>query len=819
MRPLADRTRPFLGVLAVAAAVTLMAVAALPSSPAFAQARAPETDVAQVADTEIRPAADLTQFRPGRIISDVVFFDSSTMTESQIQSFLESKVPSCRAGYTCLKDKYDTTRAVGADAMCGAYAGGMSERASRIILKVAQACGINPQVILVTLQKEKSLVTSREPTADQYRIAMGQGCPDTAGCDARYFGFFNQVYGAAWQFKRYANPPGTSQFFTWYAPGRTWNVLYHPNTGCGRSPVFIENQATANLYYYTPYQPNAAALRAGYGIGDSCSAYGNRNFYNYFTDWFGSTEAPYTPLVTGPTRDRAYLLNSGYKFPISSPTDLEAFGAALGGLRVVPSSYLDSIPTGPSVTRYIHDPRTGTLYLLEIDGTKHHFVTADQVALFGYPFNSYVNLEPRLADAFPTGGEVGQFSRAAGGTGEVFYLEGGALRYVYDTPAYAYAARGKSSYIATMDAAAHARIPRGATFFTPNTLVKGTSSGDVFLTTPSSTIVHIPSFALAAEFGATSYKVVADAMLTKSVPATGPLAPIVSCGPQQFVAAAGVVRPLSGPATGLGVTQLAASDCAAFPQGSAVAAPLFVQATTGQDVHAVMDGKLRHVHGYSQLMALNGSRPLVVLRWLADTMSGQGFGAPLLFDGEFVSFAGRAEVYRYSDSSLHHVTDYGSLIALGGGRLPAINVVPAAYVQSYTLGDPIAGVPLVSEGMFVRFSGSGEIYRYAGGELHHITDYATLIYLGGGREPVIVTVPATVASAYPIGSPIGAPPSVPDGTFVQFSGTGEVYLVSNRELRHVQSLETLIALGGGQVPQIRQLPLQDRLAWRFGAPL
>ncbi len=796
-----------------------MAASVLPSSPAFAQAPASEAAAAQVTDSEIRAAADLTQFRPGRIITDAVFFDSTTMTEAQIQSFLESKVPSCRAGYTCLKDWYDTSRSIGADAMCGAYQGGGSERASRIIFKVAQACGINPQVILVTLQKEQSLVTHQTPTSDRYRIAMGQGCPDTAGCDVRYYGFFNQVFGAAWQFKRYANPPGTSQYFTWYAPGKTWNLRFHPNAGCGTSPVYIENQATANLYYYTPYQPNAAALRAGYGLGDSCSAYGNRNFYNYFTDWFGSTEAPYSPLVTGPARDRAYLLNSGYKFPISSPTDLQAFGAALGGLRSVPSSYLDSIPIGPSVSRYIHDPRTGTLYLLEVDGTKHHLVTADQVSLFGYPFNSYVNLEPRLVDAFPTGGEVGQFSRSAGGTGEVFYLDGGALRYVYDTPAYAYAARGKSSYIATMDAAAHARIPRGANFFTPNTLVKGTSSGDVYLTTPSSTIVHIPSFALAAEFGATSYKVVADAMLTKSVPATSSLEPVVSCGTQQFVAASGVIRPLSGPATGLGVTQLAAPDCAAFPQGAAVAAPLFVQATTGQDVHAVMDGKLRHVHGYAQLMALNGSRPLVVLRWRADTMTAQGFGAPLLFNGEFIRFEGRGEVYRYSDNALHHVTDYSSLVALGGGRLPVISPVPAAYAQSYAFGDPIAGVPLVTEGMFVRFSGSGEIYRYARGELHHITDYATLIYLGGGREPAIVTVPATVASAYPVGSPIGAPPSLPDGTFVQFSGTGEVYLVSNNELRHVQRLETLVALGGGRVPPIRQLPLQDWASWRFGAPL
>jgi uncharacterized protein with LGFP repeats len=239
--------------------------------------------------TGIVATADLSGFQPGNIVSDGVFFNRSTMTEAQIQTFLASKVKTCQSGYTCLKDYYDTSRTIAADAMCGAYSGGVRERASRIIYKVAQACGINPQVLIVMLQKEQGLISSTAPSAYNYRAAMGQGCPDTAGCDTRYYGFFNQVYGGAWQMKRYANPPGTSQFFTWYAPAKTWNVLYHPNRDCGTSPVYIANQATANLYYYTPYQPNAAALRAGYGTGNGCSSYGNRNFYNYFTDWFGST--------------------------------------------------------------------------------------------------------------------------------------------------------------------------------------------------------------------------------------------------------------------------------------------------------------------------------------------------------------------------------------------------------------------------------------------------------------------------------------------------------------------------------------------------
>ncbi|MDZ8171041.1 SH3 domain-containing protein [Microbacterium xanthum] len=254
-----------------------------------------EIEAALEAETAIGDAiqtADLSQFQAGNIISDAVFYDTSTMTESQIQSFLETRVPSCRSGYTCLKDWYDTSRSMAADSVCKAYSGGVRERASRIIYKVAQACGINPQVLLVMLQKEQSLVNHDWPSEWRFDMAMGATCSDTYGCEEDSYGFFNQMYKGAWDLKRYSNPPGTSQYFTWYAPGKTWNILWNPERSCGSSPVYVQNQATANLYYYTPYQPNAAAIKAGYGTGDGCSSYGNRNFYQYFTDWFGSTTTP-----------------------------------------------------------------------------------------------------------------------------------------------------------------------------------------------------------------------------------------------------------------------------------------------------------------------------------------------------------------------------------------------------------------------------------------------------------------------------------------------------------------------------------------------
>lgn len=235
-------------------------------------------------------AASSANFSAGHLVSDAVFYNSSTMSEQQIQLFLNGKVQTCASGATCLKNFSMTTTSRAADAMCAAYDGAPSETAARIIYRVSQACGINPQVLLVMLQKEQGLVTSASPSAWAWQASMGYACPDSAPCDAQFFGFYNQVYKAAWQLKRYGNPPGTSQYFTWIPVGVVVNIAFHPNSACGSAPVYIANKATAALYYYTPYQPTTDALNAGYAAsGNPCASYGNRNFVYYFTDWFGTT--------------------------------------------------------------------------------------------------------------------------------------------------------------------------------------------------------------------------------------------------------------------------------------------------------------------------------------------------------------------------------------------------------------------------------------------------------------------------------------------------------------------------------------------------
>ncbi len=221
-------------------------------------------------------------FNPGDIISDDSFYNPDAMTASQIQRFLEQRACTPKKGAPCLSDYRVTTPDMPASpSRCTALDGRFEERASSIIARVAKACTISPRVLLVLLQKEQSLLTA--PTPSGYQKATGYACPDTAACDRKYFGFFNQVYRAAWQFREYTVHPSAWR----YRVGSN-RIQFHPNASCGSSSVTIADQATANLYNYTPYQPNAATLAKPTGPGGACSTYGNLNFSRLYTAWFGS---------------------------------------------------------------------------------------------------------------------------------------------------------------------------------------------------------------------------------------------------------------------------------------------------------------------------------------------------------------------------------------------------------------------------------------------------------------------------------------------------------------------------------------------------
>jgi len=239
-------------------------------------------------------AADPSDFEAGYIIDDKLFFDGTALSASQIDSFIRAKNPGCASGRTCIENYEESVTAKAATTYygCKAITAAADQTAGQIIAKVAVSCGISPKAILVILQKEQSLITSTAPSKRAFAYAMGAGCPDTAPCDEDYAGFYEQVYYGAKLLKGYTLP--TSSHYTRYQAGKTSNIRYNTKTSCGTKSVYVRNQATHALYVYTPYTPNASALKYLYsevpdGVsGKSCAAYGNRNFWRLYSDWFGS---------------------------------------------------------------------------------------------------------------------------------------------------------------------------------------------------------------------------------------------------------------------------------------------------------------------------------------------------------------------------------------------------------------------------------------------------------------------------------------------------------------------------------------------------
>lgn len=359
--------------------------------------------------TAITPATALdgSKFDPGLIISDSVFFDFGTMNVEEIQRFLESQVPVCKSGPTgmpCLRNfKADTPEKVADPGKCAAMPAKIGISAAQIIYDIAHACGINPRVLLVTLQKEQGLVQATIPSPYMYKAAMGYGCPDSDPgiCGKVWTGLFNQLYKAAGQFQWYGDPNGS---FTYLRPGRTVSIAYHPDAkrNCGRASFTLKSQATANLYYYTPFVPNKAALNNLRGAGDNCSSYGNRNFWRFYWDWFGSPIGGGF-LLKSSTSD-PYFISNDIKYPITDSALVNDL-APLGPLGEISTEYLDSFKTGIPMTRIIKTAPVNNLstYFFVSAGKKYLIANCDQATSMGLNCAAAVQLTQVQLDALPTG--------------------------------------------------------------------------------------------------------------------------------------------------------------------------------------------------------------------------------------------------------------------------------------------------------------------------------------------------------------------------------------------------------------------------------
>lgn len=591
-------------------------------------------------------AADASQFNPGLIISDAKFFNGAALTASDVQNFLNTHGPACQAGYTCLRSYHQvTTDKVAQPGNCDAYVSSGDETAATIIARVGQICGISQAALIVLLQKEQGLVTSSAPSATAYRSATGYGCPDTSACDANYYGFFNQVYDAALQFRRYAANPTHWN----YLAGRVNSILYSPNLACGAGDVLIQNQATAGLYNYTPYQPNAAALAHLYGTGDSCSSYGNRNFWAYYTDWFGPTNDP--SLVRTISNPQIYLVSGSTKYPINDANTYGAYGA-LGGFGYVQQSYLDTLTTGPVAGRIIRGP-DGAIYFIDA-AIKTQFTTCAQVADYGGNCSptGYVQLTAIQVNAFHTGPYATQVLGTV--EGSRYWLSAGIKREVLDDQSQA--AAGLQPGFNVLTEAAIASLPYGVPIIRDDVVVKerDTAAYDYVTGGRRRTIsVSDASSTGTATRSAGTMRPQSMALVPSDGAFTGA---VVTAGSSdlQLLTKDGRVHLTDPTASGsLSPATVSASVLASYPDIGSIATGSFVKSVSDPTVYQVTALGLRPVASWDILLKL-AAAPAPTVWWLpTGVVDALPKGPPVLPP---------ASLYRSTDNPQIYLIDGGSKI-------------------------------------------------------------------------------------------------------------------------------------------------------------
>jgi hypothetical protein len=710
-------------------------------------------------------AAEAGLWNPGYIISDAVFYDGDAISSGAVQSFLESRVTSCVAGYTCLRDYRQQTPSMAASSLCSAYSGG-NQSAAEIIANVGAACNINPRVLLVLLEKEQSLVTSRSPSQTRYNAATGFSCPDTAPCDPAYAGFFYQVYYAARQFQNYAATPTRWN----YQAGRVNNILYHPNTACGSAPIYIQNKATAALYIYTPYQPNAASLANLYGTGDGCSTYGNRNFWRIFTDWFGSPIET-SSLLRTIEDSSVYLVSGSKKYPISSQAVFAAL-SPLGQVGYVSQAYLNSFTTGQTVGRSIRDP-AGTIYFYDA-GIKLPFTTCAQAEDYGASCaeTGYVQLTDAQAAAFITGPTLSSVM----GTVE------GARYLVSD---------GTKSEILDDQAQLQAGIPIGMNVLTENAVADlelvapitrdgvyigargagGTSllsGGQRYAVLPGDEPALGVSSRMAGALWLSSIAEIPSSPTVFSGVAVpyGGTSPTVLTQEGRYTLTAGGLSPSLTP------VPVSQEFLDSYPDRGSITEGSFIKSPTRADVYVVMPGDVRPVGGWGALLALtpDGSPKILTV---SEALIGKLTMGP-------VALTAGTLVRSPNDATVYYVNGVTSRIALSSFEYTTeAGMGPLVYSTDAI----IRAYPLSEMNMTFGFACEADRYVAAGGLVHLVSPELLTSY-------PFDYVPLDRFSCMQLkkGTPATSFIRTPDGS---------IYQLMDGQKRPISSMTRFAELGGG----------------------
>lgn len=126
---------------------------------------------------------------------------------------------------------------------------GEGYQAASSIYKMSNFYGVNPKIILCTMQKESSIITNKNLHADMRAVyyCMGYGATDSGDID-RYTGIDNQIAGGTGRLKELYNESNWNQTLT-VNGGKafTYKGVTYP------AQITPANRATHALYRWTPW--------------------------------------------------------------------------------------------------------------------------------------------------------------------------------------------------------------------------------------------------------------------------------------------------------------------------------------------------------------------------------------------------------------------------------------------------------------------------------------------------------------------------------------------------------------------------------------
>ncbi len=303
--------------------------------------------------------ANARTFDPNNIISDDEMFNANSLSRTAIQHFLERE-NSMLARYTQILN-------------------GTTKTAAEMIWDVSHNHSINPRFILTTLEKEQGLLSRSTATKKALDWATGYGCYGGT-CRDKYQGFYNQIDATAETQEIYKQKAGQFSFRV----GKT-------TTTFDNYPVTPQNQATANLYIYTPHVGNAPEL----GVSNAFGA--NKLFWRIWHRYFSSQKFLDGQVIT--YNGNYYLVQKNTKRRFATKDIFLADYKESDAINVASRDAL-AYPDGPMVefsnNTLVKSSASGQVYLLA-DNIKRPILDDSALALL-----SDVRIATVTTDDVPT---------------------------------------------------------------------------------------------------------------------------------------------------------------------------------------------------------------------------------------------------------------------------------------------------------------------------------------------------------------------------------------------------------------------------------